>query len=153
MLFCNQPVLFEQVENVNYRTTTAPCMWTNEIKTKQNQVTSRSNWPHVILFDLAHKQCNGIIKGWLHCLTLESKGRFLVNNILMFGSTWCLIMAQIQFSPIKNNKNWTSRTPANLPPPTSNNISFFPYPSPPPFKGDVICASPLIANIWSLQHK
>ena len=27
-----------------------------------------------------------IIKGWLHCLPPEPKGRFLVNNILMFGS-------------------------------------------------------------------
>ena len=26
------------------------------------------------------------IKVWLHCLTSESKGRFLVNDILMFGS-------------------------------------------------------------------
>ena len=33
--FCNQPVLFAQLKNVrNYGTTTAPCMWTNEIKTK-----------------------------------------------------------------------------------------------------------------------
>ena len=29
------------------------------------------------------KQCNGIIKGWLHCLMSESKGRFLANNILL----------------------------------------------------------------------
>ena len=63
-------------------------------KQKQNQVTSHSNWPRVLLFDLAHKQCNGIIKEWLHCLTSESNGRFLVNNILMFDS-WCLVMAQI----------------------------------------------------------
>ena len=40
-----------------------------------------------LLVDLAHKQCNGIIKGWLHCLTPEPTGRFLVNNELMFGST------------------------------------------------------------------
>ena len=60
---------------------------------KQNQITSRSNWPRVLLFDLAHKQCNGIIKRWFHCLTSESKGRFLVNNIL-FGSTWCLVQFQ-----------------------------------------------------------
>ena len=53
---------------------------------KQNQVTSHSNWPRVPLFDLVHKQCNGIIKRWLHCLTSESKGKFLVNNILIFGS-------------------------------------------------------------------
>ena len=72
-------------------------------KQKQNQVMSHSNWPRVLLFDLAHKQCNGIIKGWLHCLTSESKGRFLVNNIL-FGSAWCLVMAQIQFSLIKKIK-------------------------------------------------
>ena len=36
---------------------------------KQNQVTWRSSWPPVLLFDLAHKQCHGIIKEWLHCLT------------------------------------------------------------------------------------
>ena len=30
-------------------------------KQKQNQVTLHSNWPRVLLFDLAHKQCNGII--------------------------------------------------------------------------------------------
>ena len=32
------------------------------------------------MIDLSHKQCNGIIKGWLYCLTLESKGRFFVNT-------------------------------------------------------------------------
>ena len=30
---------------------------------KLNQVMPHSNWPRVLLFDLAHKQCNGIIKG------------------------------------------------------------------------------------------
>ena len=84
-------------------------------KQKQNQVTSYSNWPHILLFDLAQKQCNDIIKGWLHCLTSESNGRFLVNNMLMFGSTWCLVTAQIQFSLIKKKKDWTSRTLANPP--------------------------------------
>ena len=54
---------------------------------EQNQVMSNVNLLRVLLFDLTHKKCNGIIKGWLHCLVLESKGRFLVNNILMFGST------------------------------------------------------------------
>ena len=42
------------------------------------------------------------------------------------------------------NKDWTSRTLANLPPPTSDNISFLPYP-PPHFKVDVICVSPIIS--------
>ena len=40
---------------------------------------SHSNRSRVLLFDLAHKYCNGIIKGWLHCLTSESKGRFVSN--------------------------------------------------------------------------
>ena len=31
-------------------------------KQKQNQVTSYSNWPRVLLFDLAVKQCNDILK-------------------------------------------------------------------------------------------
>ena len=30
-------------------------------KQKQNQVTLHSNWSRVLLIDLAHKQCNGII--------------------------------------------------------------------------------------------
>ena len=68
-------------------------------KQKQNQVTSRSNWQRAMLFDLAHKQCNGIIKGRLHCLTSEW-GRFLVNNILMFDSTWYRLV-EIQFSLTK----------------------------------------------------
>ena len=96
------------------------------------------------MFDLAHKQCNGNIKGWLHRLASESKGKLLVNNILMFGSAWCLLMAQIQLFFNKKNKDWTSRTLPNPPPPTSNNISFLPcLPLPPTLKVDDICASPL----------
>ena len=80
-------------------------------KQKQNQFMSHSIWPCVLLLDLAHKQCNDFIKGWLHCLTSESKGRFLANNILIFDSSWCLVMAQIQFSLIKKmKKDCTSRT-------------------------------------------
>ena len=93
-------------------------------KQKQNEVTSHLDWPRVLLFNLAHKQYNGIIKGWLQCLTSESKGRFLDNDIL-FGSAWCLVMAQIQFSLIKN-RDWTSRTLDSHPSPTFDNISFLP---------------------------
>ena len=50
---------------------------------------------------------------WLHCLTSESNGRFLVNNILIFGSLWCLVMAQNQFSLTNKSKDWTSRTLTN----------------------------------------
>ena len=73
-------------------------------KQKQNQVTSHLSWPRALLFDSAQKQCNGIIKGWLHCLTSELKGRFLVNNILIFVSAWCLVTAQIQFALKKKKK-------------------------------------------------
>ena len=83
-----------------------PWRWTSNFKRtkstqKQNQGTSHLNWQHVLLFDLAHKQCNGIIKGWLDCLTPESIGRFLVNNLLMFDWRLCQVMAQIKFSLTK----------------------------------------------------
>ena len=121
-------------------------------KQKQNQVTSQSNWPRILSFDLAHKQFNGIIKGWLHCLTSESIGKVLVNNTLIFDSAWYLVMAQIQFSLIKKNKNWISRTLVTTPSPPlvttpfhshkSDNISFLPYPPSPPQSGRHICVTP-----------
>ena len=49
----------------------------------------------------------------------------------MFGSACCLVMARIQFSLIKKNKDCTSRTLDNPHPPTSNNISFLLYTSHP----------------------
>ena len=87
-------------------------------------------WPRVLLFDLAHKQCNGIIKGWLHCLTPKSKGRFLVNNMLMFCSAWCLVMAQIQFSLIKKAK--TGRPESSLTPHPLHPITYHFFLTPPP---------------------
>ena len=47
----------------------------NQTKTKKKQkkVTLHSNRRRVLLFDLVHSQCNSIIKGWLNCLTSESK--------------------------------------------------------------------------------
>ena len=111
-------------------------------KQTQNQVTSQSNWPRVLLLDLAHKECNGIIKGWLHCLTPESIARFLVYNLLTFDSAWCLIMTQIQLSLILKNKDWILATPH---PTTSDNNSFFalpPPPPPPPQSGRHMCINP-----------
>ena len=84
-------------------------------RSKQNQVTSHSNSSSVLLFDLAHKQYNGAIKGWLHCLMSESKGRFLVNTTLMFGSAWYLVMSQIKFFFLKKIK---IGCPEHLLPPT-----------------------------------
>ena len=87
-----------------------------------------------------------IMKGWLHCLISESNGRFLVSNIL-FGSAWCLVIAQIQFSLI----NKIGRSEHLLHPPTPlslTRIGFYltPAPAPPPptaspspIKLDVIC--------------
>ena len=76
----------------------------------------------------------------------ESKGRFLVNNILL---AWCLVMAQIQFSLIKKIK--IGRPEHLLTPsphsPTSDNISVLPYhplpPSPHPHQsGRHMCITP-----------
>ena len=80
--------------------------WNTNFSTKINDVSRNGG-----LFDLLHKQCNGIIKGWLHCLMSESNGRFLVNHILLFSSVWSLVTGQIQFSLTKKkkNKDWTSR--------------------------------------------
>ena len=120
-------------------------------KQKQNQVRSHSDWPCVLLFDLAHKQCNGIIKGWVHCHTSEWKGRFLVNNIL-FGSACCAVMVEIQFSLIKEIKIGRPEHLLTPHPSTSDNISFLSYSPHPPIllptlKEDVICVSPLTVDI------
>ena len=53
-----------------------------ELSKSKQKVMSYSNRALVPLFNLPHKQCNGIIKGWLHCLMSESKGRVFVNNKL-----------------------------------------------------------------------
>ena len=123
-------------------------MWMNEIKTKTSHITSHSNWPRVLLFDLTHKLCKGIIERWFHCLTSESKRRFLVNNILMFGSVWCLVMAQIQFSLIKKNIGRPEHllTPR---PTTSNKIWFLPYPhlATPLQSGRHMCITPNVTFI------
>ena len=118
-----------QVENVNKLCNNNRTVHANDRnkKKKKNQITSYSNWPCVLLFDLAHKQCNGIVKRWLHCIS--AKGTFIVNNILMFGSAWCLVMSHIQLSLIKNIK--IGRPKHLLIPPTSDHISFLlrpPYP-------------------------
>ena len=118
--------------------------WTKS-KQKQNQVTSHSNCTRILLFYLVHKQCNGIVKGLLHCLTSESNGRLPVNNILFFVSVWYLVMAQIQFSLMKKIKIGHPEDSLTPHLPTSNSISFLPYPLPPvrpslssPFKKDAI---------------
>ena len=86
-------------------------------KQKQNQATSYWNWAHSIS-DLARKQCNGIIKGCLSCLTSESKGRFLVKYV----NVWLSMMTSHVANPIffnKKNKDLTTRTLSNPPPPNS----------------------------------
>ena len=123
--FCNQPDLFAHLENINK-------LWNNNLISERNQNTSRSEWPHVLLLDLAHKQRNRVIKGWLHSLISESKGRFLVNNMLL---AWSLVMAQIQYFLIKKVKIGRPKHLLTPHPPTSDNISFLLYAvSPPPSK-------------------
>ena len=80
--FWNQPVLFAQLENANkYATTTARTMHVNDRIQNKNKILSYSNWACFLLFDLARKQCNGIIKGLFHCLTTESKGEEFLSII------------------------------------------------------------------------
>ena len=62
-------------------------------KQKQNQVTPHSNRPRVLLFDLAHRQCNDIIKGWL-----------LVNI-----NVWLSMMSGDGANPIFFNKKKNTR--------------------------------------------
>ena len=65
----------------NFQDPPNPCLSASKIFPAPGFWTSRfKNWPHVLLFHLARKQCNGVTKGWLHCLTPESIGIFLVNN-------------------------------------------------------------------------
>ena len=50
---------------------------------------------HVILLDLAHKQCDGIMKGWFHCLTSDWKRRYLVNGCVPLTITYHLYFLRI----------------------------------------------------------
>ena len=103
--FCNQPVLFAPLENVIK-------LWNHDRTVHVNERNQNKNKTKHVAFKLitssivwfCPQTCNGIIEGWLHWLTSVSKRRFLVNNILMFGSAWCLVMVQIQFSLIKKLK-------------------------------------------------
>ena len=108
-------------------------------KQKQNQVKLHSNWPQVLLIDLAHKQCNGIKDG-LTVWRQNRKEDFLLNSIL---DVWLSIMSGHNANSIflnKKNKYWTSRKLANPSTPTSKNISFFLYlhPTSHPLEADVI---------------
>ena len=137
----------------NYKTT-VPCMyeWTKS-KQRQNQVTSHSNWAHILLFDLAHKQWNGIIKGSLRAISVNRK-----ISCQYYGSVCSSLMSGYGVNPIffnKKNEDWTSRTfatPTQLCPITSHfSLTTAALPSPPhththptlSLKVGVMCVSPL----------
>ena len=73
----------------------------------------------------------------------QSKGTFLVNNILMFGSAWCLVLAQIQFSLIKEIKIWRPEYSLTHPPSYVQQHLIFVL-SPTSLNMDVIYVSTLI---------
>ena len=75
-----------------------------------------SKRPRVLLFNLVHKQCNSLVKRWLHCLTSESKERFLVKNVLVFAS----VRAQIQFFLLKKYKKKNTKKIRICPVPLSS---------------------------------
>ena len=86
---------------------------------------TKSNWPRVVLFHLAHKQWNGIIKGWLHCLTSDSKERFKEYYFNVWFS-----MSGHDTNPIFFNKKIKIGRPINSLNPhplASDNMSFLPY--------------------------
>ena len=66
-----------------------------------NQSIKRKHKPRTTIASYQQVNKSIIIKGWLYCLTSESKGRFLVSNVLMLGSALFLVMAQIHFPLIK----------------------------------------------------
>ena len=67
--FCNQCFIWttSKCEQTMEQQAHHACEQTKS-KWKQNQVTSHSNWSHVLLFNFAQKQHNSITKGWVHCL-------------------------------------------------------------------------------------
>ena len=94
---------------------------------KSKPSTSHSNWPRVLLFDLVHKQCNGTIKGLLHC----QKEDFLSIYI----NVWISAMAGlVLFSLIKKIKIGRPEHSLTPHPPTSDTFHFClpstPYPTP-----------------------
>ena len=44
------------------------------------------------MFDLAHKQCNGITKGWLYCLT----------SVVMYAAIWAIFKLKLEKIKIKS---------------------------------------------------
>ena len=59
----------------------------NEIKTKtENQAMLHSILPRALLFNLAHKQRNGITVLLKDGFSLKSESEFFPKFILMFGS-------------------------------------------------------------------
>ena len=87
-----------------------------------------------------------IIKGSLHCLTSVSKGRFLVNNVLMFG--YCM-MSGDDANPIFFNKKIKIGRPEHfLPPvhlrPITSHFCLTPHllSTSSTSKVDVVCVSP-----------
>ena len=67
---------------------------------------------------------------------VRAKGRFLVTDILL---ALCLDRAQIQFISIKKIKIEGPEHLLTTHLPTSNNMSFLPYPSLPPQSGRRMC--------------
>ena len=96
-------------------------------KQKQNQVTSHSNWPRVLLFGLVHKQCNCIkVSAWLSMIPGHGANTIFFNKKIKMGRPEDLI------------------TPH---PSTPTNISFLPYSPTSPLEVDVIFVSPLTRTI------
>ena len=133
--FCNQPVSYAQHENVNKLWNNNRIVQVNERNQNKNKIDSRHiQIDHALYCSI--QPTNSAMVSLKDSFTVwrqSQKEDFL--SIIWFGSAWCLVTTQMQFSLIKN-KDWTFRTLANPPPTTSDNISFLPetpyLPNPPP---------------------
>ena len=105
-------------------------MWKNKfkIKTKPSHVTFKFTTRSTVRFSPQTNQWYL----WKDGVTVwQSIGRFLVNN---FVNVWPSMMSGHGANPIFCNKKIKIGSQEHLlpPPPTSDNISFLPYPNTPP---------------------
>ena len=90
--------------NIQFQTTSPslqmiPCMWTNEIKakTKPSHITFKLTMRSILRFS----PTNNVVVSLKDDFTVWRQKEDFLSIILMFDWSWCLVMAQTQFSLIK----------------------------------------------------
>ena len=101
LLICVRNPSIPLTLGVQFQMTPSPSPLLQTITNQSKKIWSKYNY-----YMLSSKFI--VIKRWLYCLTSESKGIFLANNILTFD----LVMTGHDANPIlliKQNKDWTFR--------------------------------------------